>query len=418
MFFGMGRFLFIAVVLLGLSVSAGCNGSSHEHEHGHDHHEEEEIKRGPHGGRLLEDHGVTLELAMFEAGVPPRYRAYLSLNGKPIAPESYHMMVQLTRLGRAEQSVLFKPSGLFQESIQEIEEPHSFDVAVTVQYQDKDHTWRYPSYEGRTVIASDMAARSGIKSEAAGPRVIREILPVRGKILPSEHRIAHIVPRFPGVVREGRKHIGDTVEKGEVLAVIESNQSLQPFEVRSQIAGTIINGHLIVGEYVPENQWVFVVADLSEVWADFFVPIGQERVIHQGQVVEVSTGTAGETVTGMVSYVAPYVDERSQAQTVRVVLPNHEARFMPGMFVTGNLVTSEREAPVAVRQSGIQTFRDWQVVFFKQGDTYEIRPLTLGRTDGEWIEVLSGLSAGEQYVSANSYTVKADILKSGASHDH
>jgi cobalt-zinc-cadmium efflux system membrane fusion protein len=184
------------------------------------------------------------------------------------------------------------------------------------------------------------------------------------------------------------------------------------------IAGTIINGHLIVGEYVPENQWVFVVADLSEVWADFFVPISQGRLIHQGQVVEVSTGTADESVTGMVSYIAPYVDERSQAQTVRVVLPNQEARFMPGMFVTGNLVTSEREVPVAVRRSGIQTFRDWQVVFFKQGDTYEIRPLTLGRTDGEWIEVLSGISAGEQYVSGNSYTVKADILKSGASHDH
>lgn len=416
MYRSIGRLISLVIVLIGLGLSCGCNGSPHEHEHGH--HDVEEFERGPHGGRVLEDHGLSLELAMFEAGVPPRYRTYLSVNGKPVAPESYHLLVRLSRLGKGEESILFKAAGQFQESLTEIEEPHSFDVVVTVQYQEKSHSWSYQSYEGRTVIAANIAARSGIESEVAGSRVIREVLPVKGKILPSEHRIAHIVPRYPGVVREGRKHIGDTVAKGEVLAVIESNQSLQPFEVRSQIAGTIINGHLIVGEYVPENQWVFVVADLSEVWADFFVPVGQGRLIRQGQIVEVSTGIAGEKVTGVVSYIAPYADERSQAQTVRVVLPNSDARFMPGMFVTGDLVTSEVEVPVAVRNGGIQTFRDWQVVFFKQGDTYEIRPLILGRSDGEWTEARSGLSAGEEYVSRNSYTVKADILKSGASHDH
>jgi membrane fusion protein, heavy metal efflux system len=102
---------------------------------------------------------------------------------------------------------------------------------------------------------------------------------IKGKISPVEHKVAHIIPRFSGIVREGRKHVGDAVKKGEVLAVIESNQSLQPFDIRSQVDGTVINGHLVIGEFVPENQWVFIVADLSEVWTDFFVPLRDTEII-------------------------------------------------------------------------------------------------------------------------------------------
>jgi cobalt-zinc-cadmium efflux system membrane fusion protein len=416
---GRCRWILLVGLVLGIFLSS-CQGSSsnshgaHEHEHEH----EEEVSRGPHGGRILEDGNVSVELSVFEKGVPPRYRVYVRSSGKPVAPDSYHALVQLTRLGKEEESIHFHPVAEFQESSEVIEEPHSFDVKVRVQYKDKDHNWSFSSYEGRTTIPQAVAEKSGIVTELAGPRRIKETLPVRGKILPSEHRIAHIIPRFSGVVREGRKHIGDRVERGEVLAVIESNQSLQPFEVRSQIAGTIINGHLIVGEFVPENQWVFVVADLSEVWADFYIPLSQRARLRLGQFVEVPVGDQGEQVTGVVSYIAPYADERSQSQMVRVVLPNGEGRFVPGMFITGNLVASEVEVPVAVKESALQTFRDWDVVFLQVGDVYEGSPVTLGRSDGEWREVVSGLVDGERYVSRNSFVVKADILKAGAAHDH
>ena len=220
------------------------------------------------------------------------------------------------------------------------------------------------------------------------------------------------------MVREGRKHIGDKVEKGEVLAIVESNQSLQPFEVKSQITGTVINGHLIVGEYVPENQWVYIVADLSEVWVDFHLPLTERESVRVGQSVSVSTGLDSGAITGNVSYIAPYADERTQSQLVRVVIPNPDGRFVPGMFVTGDLVLSNEPVRAAVRRSAIQTFRAWKVVFLNVGDVYEIRPLTLGRSDDEWVEVISGIEPGARHVTENSYTVKADILKSGASHDH
>ena len=400
-----------------------CQQSSHDDDHGHGSgHEEEDHSegqlRGQHGGRLLEKGSFSVELKIFETGVPPQYRIYAYNEGKSISPNDFAAEVSLERLGGRVDNFSFSPVEDFLISEKEVEEPHSFDVNIKVKFKGEEYSWRFESYEGRTTISDKVALVSGLQSEKAESRVVRTLSRVRGKILPSEHRIAHVIPRFSGVVRDSKKHIGDKVEKGEVIAVIESNQSLQPFEVRSQISGTVINGHVIVGEFVPENQWIYVVADLSEVWADFFVPLREQLDIKPGQNLLLTTVSGDKSVEGTISYVAPYADERSQSQLVRVVIPNPNNQLLPGMFVLGDLVVSEHKAPVVVKQSAIQTFRDWQVVFAKYKDIYEIKPVELGKTDGEWTEVVKGLSPGEEYVSANAFLIKADILKSGASHDH
>ena len=82
------------------------------------------------------------------------------------------------------------------------------------------------------------------------------------------------------------------------------------------------------------------------------------------------------------------------------------------------MLTGGGEVPLAVRASALQRFRDFTVVFARVGDTYEVRMLELGRSDGAYVEVLGGLKPGTEYVTAQSYLIKADIEKSGASHDH
>lgn len=403
-----------------LSLAGACGGASDSaRQHGeHAAESSEHFERGPHGGRLLSDGDFAVELQIFERGVPPQYRVYAFQDGKPVAPGEVSANVQVRRLANPSEQFQFQPVGDFLVSDKEVREPHSFDVEVHAEYQGRQHVWTFSSYEGRTMIPDTVATHSGVIVDKVGARDMKTRLRARGKIVPSEHNIAHVIPRFSGVVREGRKHIGDPVQKGEVLAIIESNQSLQPFEVRSPIAGQVINGHLILGEFVPENQWVYIVADLSEVWADLFVPLSARQAIREGQKVAVSSADGSSIMEGQVSYIAPYADEKSQSRLVRVVIPNKAQAFLPGMFVTGDIVTQEYAAPTVVKQSALQTFRDWQVVFIKEGETYEIRPVTLGKTDGEWVEVMDGLKVGQDYVAENAFLIKADILKSGASHDH
>jgi cobalt-zinc-cadmium efflux system membrane fusion protein len=104
--------------------------------------------------------------------------------------------------------------------------------------------------------------------------------------------------------------------------------------------------------------------------------------------------------------------------TARAAIPNRGGQWPPGLFIKGNVVLSEFRVPVAVKPEALQTFRDWDVVFVNVGETFEARPLELGRRDGNWVEVLSGLRPGEKYATRNSYVIKADIGKAGASHDH
>jgi cobalt-zinc-cadmium efflux system membrane fusion protein len=86
--------------------------------------------------------------------------------------------------------------------------------------------------------------------------------------------------------------------------------------------------------------------------------------------------------------------------------------------VAGDIVVETLDVPLAVDNRALQSFRDWTLVFIQVGDVYEIRPLELGSSDGKQTAVLGGLQAGDRYVVENSYLIKADIEKSGASHDH
>ena len=71
-----------------------------------------------------------------------------------------------------------------------------------------------------------------------------------------------------------------------------------------------------------------------------------------------------------------------------------------------------------MKESGLQRFRDFTVVFAQVGETYEVRMLELGARDGEYAEVLGGLKPGTRYVAEQSFLIKADVEKSAASHDH
>lgn len=413
----------VMLITLGITSCDNTMKNSHEGEgsakghSGHDHHEEEKA-RGKNGGTLLSKDNFAIELKIFEVGTAPRFRVYAYEDGKVLNPTQFDIEVTTKRLAQKTNIYTFIKTDGYYFSNEEVVEPHSFTINVNAKYKDKDYNWHYDSFEGRTIIPDDVAKISGIETESAVSRKIGDVIKIRGNILPSEHKIAHIVPRFSGIVREGKKHIGDKTEKGEALAIIESNQSLQPFQVISQISGTVINGHLIPGEFVPENQWVYIVADISEVWGDFYVPISQIHLVKIDQKIQISTLDKNISTEAVISYVAPYIDENSQSQMVRVIIENEKNSFLPGMFVIGKITTALASENISVRKSAIQNFNGQKSVFIKSGEIYEVRPIEIGKSDDEWVEVLSGLTEGDEYVHENSFLIKADILKSGASHDH
>ena len=86
--------------------------------------------------------------------------------------------------------------------------------------------------------------------------------------------------------------------------------------------------------------------------------------------------------------------------------------------VKARITVDLQPTSLVVPLAALQKFRDWDVVFIRVGDDYEVRPVTLGKRDATRVEILDGLKAGDQVVIEQSYLVKADIDKSGASQDH
>lgn len=412
-------FLLVALSLIslpGTAVAGGGHDHGHDHGHGHAEHQEE-APRGPHGGRLFEEKDFSLELTIFEDGVPPQFRVFLYDDGKAMNPADARVSIELNRFKRPTEIFEFNVEGNYLASTKIVEEPHSFDVSISAEKGGQKYHWNFSSHEGRTELneAALKVAQLGI--ERVGPQAIADLVDVYGRLLPSEDRVAHMIPRFSGVIREIKKRLGDRVEKGEVLAVIESNQSLQPYEIRSQITGEIIARHATLGEYVRDDSEIFVVADLSEIWADFQVYRDEYQRISKGQKIKVDIGS-GAPLEATVVYVSPITDEVTQSKLVRAVLPNPQGALRPGLFVTGTLASASTTVPLAVKREAIQTFRDWSVVYLTDGHSFQAMPVELGRRDAHYIEVLSGLQPGDEYVTKNSFIIKADIEKSGASHDH
>ncbi len=189
-------------------------------------------------------------------------------------------------------------------------------------------------------------------------------------------------------------------------------------ELRSPLEGFIIKKHLTTGEAVKKDDAVFLLADFADVWVNISIPSKDLKNVRLGQSVLVRSDNLEMEAEGKLTYLDSIMDEKTRMVTGRIVIANQDKQWRPGTFVTVELVIDERTVPLAVSMEAIQTIRDWSVVFVKYGNFFEARPLELGKSDGSKIEVLQGLSQGEQYVVGNSFAVKAEIGKSSATHDH
>jgi len=375
-----------------------------------------DYERGPHRGRMLRDGDFALEVTIFETGVPPQFRLYAYRGGKPVPPAGVVPTITLKRLDGETNVFAFRPEGDHLTGSGTVHEPHSFDVDVSVRHDGKTSSWAYASYEGRTTIPVAVAQEAGVTTDVAGPAVIRDSVRLVGNIALDANRHADIKARFPGIVRAVRVEQGQRVRRGQTLLVVEGNESMRTYPVVAPFDGTVLARNTNIGDVAGDNTLVEL-ADLSEVWVELHA-IGRDASrLAVGQPVHIALATGDEEKETTVDALLPLAT-RGQSVVARARLPNRDGRWRPGMTVAAHVVVSEKQVPLAVKESGLQRFRDFTVVFAQVGETYEVRMLELGARDGEHVEVLHGIKPGTRYAADQSYLIKADIEKSGASHDH
>ncbi len=194
---------------------------------------------------------------------------------------------------------------------------------------------------------------------------------------------------------------------------------LTRFELRSPIDGVVTDKRITVGQSLGESEAVFTVSDLSSVWVEVPVAPKDLAMVRTGQAVQVKSAALQAQASSVIGHVSALLGEQTRSAMARIVLPNPQGLWRPGLPVDVMVSTSQTEAPLAVQSDAVQRVGEQDVVFVRQdGDEWAVRPVKLGRSDGRFTEVLQGLKTGERYAATNSFVIKAELGKAGASHEH
>jgi cobalt-zinc-cadmium efflux system membrane fusion protein len=275
---------------------------------------------------------------------------------------------------------------------------------------EKDHS------DGIKLTDAQVAA-AGIELLTAGPHDLRDILRLPGVVQPNQEAVVKVTSRFPGVIRSMKKRLGDRVRKDEVLATVESNQSLTAFDLKAPMDGTVIDRDGTLGEFASEQRPLFTIADLGTMWVDLAIYRRDFGRVRTGDVVSIDVGDGGPAIPARIDYVSPLSASATQSTIARAVIAN-DGRLRSGLFVTGRVVLSTRAVDVAVASGALQSLEGKTVVFVRSGDMFEARDVELGERDADWAEIRFGLLPGDVYAARNSFVIKAEIGKGGAAHEH
>ncbi|UOD29276.1 efflux RND transporter periplasmic adaptor subunit [Massilia violaceinigra] len=208
----------------------------------------------------------------------------------------------------------------------------------------------------------------------------------------------------------------------KLLAIGASSSStsgaLNRFELRAPFDGAIVEKHIALGESVKEDANVFKISDLSSVWADVSVPAKDLGVVRVGEKAVVKATSLAQSATGTVTYVGTLLGEQTRTAKATVTLANPNNAWRPGLFVNVELTADKRDVAVSVLSDAIQAVADKPTVFAKIEGGFIAVPVTLGRSDGKYTEIVSGLKAGTQYAAQGSFVLKAEQGKGSAEHAH
>ena len=286
--------------------------------------------------------------------------------------------------------------------------------------RDEDRENEKHSEEELVTLTDAQINELGIRVDEVGPQKLQMHIDLTGEIVPNPDKLAHIIPRFTGVVKTVSKKIGDKVKKDEVIAVIESNESLVTYEVKSSIDGVVLDLHMTPGELIGDDKHIVTIADLSSVWAELNIYQKDLNKIKIGQNAQVYFDQIENAVNGKIFYISPTVEEHTRTATARVLLNNSSGYWKPGMFITAKVLTDIIKVDQAVTINAIQNFENQKVVFVKDGEGFKPQPVTIGKTDTKYAEVLSGLITGQKYISAGAFVIKSELLKEsfGGGHEH
>lgn len=182
------------------------------------------------------------------------------------------------------------------------------------------------------------------------------------------------------------------------------------YEIIAPIAGTIVEKHITHGEVLREDSQPFVIADLSDVWVNVNIHQKDLPYVKPGQQAVLKT--EHERAEAVVSYVSPVVNENTRTALARIILPNNSGRWRPGTFAMADICIEKANGRIVIPREAVVTHEEMSLVFVPAEGGFLPQPVEPGRRNEEWVEIVSGLEPGQNYVARGTFTLKSEMTKS------
>ncbi len=315
--------------------------------------------------------------------------------------------------------------GLQEKQVPDKHDDHSKHGDTDVKHKEEDDHDGHDHEQETAVVLTDRAVEfAGLTIDVVIKKSIGRSIELPGEIGFNEDRLARITQRYPGIVKKVVKHLGETIQKGELLAVVESNESLTAYNILSPISGKIVEKNVTQGEFVREDATLFIIADLATVWVNCDVYAKDVDLVEKGLKILITAVGTDKQVNTTLSYIAPAYNTTTRSITARAVIPNTDGKWQPGTFITGKISLSTGKPVLVVSQNAVQIFDGETVVFVPSEHKNGFEPVVVqkGVENNLYMEILSGLAEGDAYVATGAFELKAKIVTSAlgdhAGHGH
>ena len=204
-----------------------------------------------------------------------------------------------------------------------------------------------------------------------------------------------------------------------------SSGSQGRYVIKAPFNGVITKKDIVVGENISADKQLFIIDQLDQLWVEFILPSAANIHVQPNQEIEFKSLQTNNLFKARVQALTTEADSQTGRLQVRakVLTPAQELR--PNLMVNVLLTGEAAQQPVLrVAKAAIQQIDAQQIVFVAKSEKDQIHltasPVQLGNysSDGQWVEIKSGLTEKQQYVSQGSFLLKSEMEKGEAAHAH
>lgn len=253
-----------------------------------------------------------------------------------------------------------------------------------------------------------------IETEPVKLGSIDTTLKAAGRLSENLNKTAKVASTLEGRLIKLNFDLNDRVKAGDVLALVQTPELLgKALEIKAPIDGIIIERKSTIGELVDKGSAIYTISDPSDLWVIAEVKERDIAAVKVGQDAAFKVlAYPDQEFHGKVVRLGNQIEADSRTLEVRIETNNADGKLKAGMFADVEITTTIMKDIIVIPDTALQSDGDKQVVFVAIGDNkFEKRTVTLGMEQRGRVQVLDGVTVGEQIVTEGSFILKSELLK-------